>query len=264
MTYQKRLLAISGITGALFLVPATCFAGAGAQELVQFVNTNIILQALAAFWGISWAAMFYYAIQLILNAQKEDAFSTASNSFIYAFTGFAIIACANAFAQGFSTTGFSGGNIPGFTPLLLGNSIESIWNFMIYMSAGIFVLMIVIAGIRMVTTQGEQAAFDTAKHLLVINCSGVALMLIAKAIVSGVSTNTPELITEELRGIALFLLTIMGFACVLALIIAGLYLIISIDESYRDKAKKIVIGTLITLTLLFVVYGLIFTFVYIP
>lgn len=261
MRLQQRLSANIALAGVLILLPSICSAAAGAQALAVFVQTHIILQALIAFWGIAWAAMFYYAVRMVINAQKEEAFSEATTSFVFAFSGFVIIACAGAFAAAFSTSGFSGGPATGVTPGILQGSIASVSNFIIEMSAGIFILMIVIAGVRMVTTQGDQGAFDKAKHLLAINCGGVVLMLVAAAIVNGVSSTNAGIINEELKGIALFLLTLMGFFCVVALIVAGVYLIVSIEDGLRDKAKKIIIGTLITLILIFILYALINTFV---
>lgn len=57
------------------------------------------------------------------------------------------------------------------------------------------------------------------------------------------------------------MLTLLGFLAAIALIVAGIMLIISIDESLRDKAKSIVIGTLITLVVVFCCYTLIIIFV---
>lgn len=261
MRVFKRLSANAGLAGVLVLFPAICSAAGGAQSLAAFIQTHIILQGLIAFWGISWAAMFYYAVRMVLTAQNDDALTQASTSFINAFVGFAIIACSAAFAAAFATTGFSGVPRTGVQPGLLQGSIVSVSNFMIEMSAGIFVLMIVISGIRMVTTLGDQGAFDKAKKILAINCGGVALMLLAATLVNGVSSTNSGFINEELIGIGQFLLTLFGFLCVVALIIAGIFLIVSIDEGNKDKAKKIVIGTLITLVLVFILYTLILAFV---
>jgi hypothetical protein len=261
MRILKRLSANTGLAVTLLLIPTVCGAAGGAQALSAFIQAHIITQGLIAFWGISWAAMFYYAVRMVLTAQNEDAFTQASTSFIHAFIGFAIIACSAAFAAAFSTTGFSGVPATGVQPDILEGSIVSVSNFMIQMSAGMFVLMIVISGVRMVTTQGEEGAFDKAKKLLAMNCGGVMLMLVASSIVNGVASTDSGFINEELTGIGFFLLTLLGFLCVIALIVAGIFLIVSIDEGNRDKAKKIVIGTLITLVLVFILYTLILTFV---
>ena len=47
----------------------------------------------------------------------------------------------------------------------------------------------------------------------------------------------------------------------LAVPFAGIFLIVSFDESYRDKAKKAITGTLITLAILLASYTIILTFV---
>ena len=259
MRIRKRLPALLAST-AFLVAPEACLAAAGAQQLVGFIQAHIISQALTAFWGISWAAMFYYAVRMVIDAYKDEAYTNTTNSFIHAFIGFCVIACAAAFANAFGVGALSASNVTTVNPSLLGTSISSVSSFIVEMSGGIFVLMIVLAGIRMVTTQGEQGAFDKAKHLLVINCAGVVLMFIAYAIVMGVAGVSAPTIVVELRGIALFLLEVLGFICVIALIIAGVYLIVSIDESYRDKAKTIIIGTLITLVVLIAAYALIVTF----
>ncbi len=264
MRLQKRLPAILGSVAGL-LLPTVCAAqtNTGSLALIGFIQAHIIAQALLAFWGIAFAAMFYYAVRMVIDAYKDQAYTDATNSFTHAFIGFAIIACAGAFANAFGVGSSGGLNATTVTPgLTLYPSINSVATFIIEMSGGIFVLMIVIAGIRMVTTQGEQGAFEKAKHLLVINCAGVALMLISTAIIAGVSAGSTGAgtIVTELRGVALFLLELLGFVSVIALIVAGIYLIVSIEESYRDKAKKVVIGTLITLVVIFATYGLIVTF----
>lgn len=258
MRLQKRLPALLG-TG-LLLVPSTCFAAAGAQALSLLVRDHIITQALTAFWGISWAAMFYYAIRMILDSHKDSALTDMANTSIHAFTGFAVIASAATFASAFWTNSLSGSAMPGVNPSLLNVSIIDVTNFMIGMSAGIFVLMVVVAGLRMLATQGEQGEFDKWRHVLVANCVGVGLMLLAGAIVNGVWLGDAASLIAEMRGIAEFLLMLIGFASVIVLIIAGIYLIISIDQSYQDKAKKIIIGTLITLVVVFALHALMLTF----
>jgi uncharacterized membrane protein YozB (DUF420 family) len=93
------------------------------------------------------------------------------------------------------------------------------------------------------------------------HCIGVAISLVAFAIVHAVADNDPGLLVEEMKGIILFLLTIFGTLCVVALIVAGVFLVISFDESLKDRAKKVVIGTLTALVFVLVCYTAIVTFV---
>lgn len=261
MRIQKRLSASAAIAGTLLALPSTGFAAAGAQALARFVQTHLIDQALLAFWGIAAAALFYYAIRMILEAQNDDAFSNAQQSFVNAMIGFAVIAIAAAAATAFTTTGLSGDPITDVNPILLDAGIASVSDFIITMSIGIFVLMVVIQGIRMVITRGEEGDFEKARKLLLLNILGVVVMLLAFFIVHTVSDVAPGILVEEMAGLARFILTLIGFLAVIALIIAGVFLITSVDESRRDRAKTIVIGTLITLALVLVCYTLIVTFV---
>lgn len=205
-----------------------------------------------AFTGIATAAIFYYGIRMIVDAHNEKAFTDVQNSFIYVLSGFIVIALSAAFVNSFAS---------GIAPINLTAGIYSVGTFFRLAGAGVFTMMIVIAGLRMVTAQGDEGAFTKWQKVLVGNCIGVMLMFLADAIVTGVNTGNPAAIITELIGVGLFMLTIIGFSCVLALVIAGILLIISIDESLRDRAKRAIIGTLISLLIVVATYTLIFTFV---
>jgi len=64
----------------------------------------------------------------------------------------------------------------------------------------------------------------------------------------------------ELAGIARFLLTIFGALAVIGILAAGVMLIVSVDESLKDKAKKLVIACMIALVIVIASYGIIDTF----
>ncbi len=237
----------------LLPVPELCLgANDGTAQFSLFIRTHIIDQALIAFSGIAAAAIFYYGIRMIVDSYNEKAFTDVTNSFMYVIMGLMVIALAGAFTNSFFNTISPGLLIPG---------INSIISFMIRAAEGVFTLMVVIAGLRMVTAQGDEGAFDKWKKVLIGNCVGAMIMLIANFIVISIATRDASVIVEELVGIGLFMLTIVGFASVLALIIGGILLIISIDESLRDRAKRAIIGTLISLVIVVATYSLIVTFV---
>ena len=69
----------------------------------------------------------------------------------------------------------------------------------------------------------------------------------ANAFETGGGTDVRETLTNILFGV----LTFMGFIAVLMIVIAGIYLIIGgADEQQRDKAKKIVLYTVIGLLII--------------
>lgn len=244
----------------LTIIPQICLAGTGADYLAIFIKTHIIQQAMYAFIGISAAFLLYYAFRMIVEAQKEQTITDARRSFINALVGFAVIAIGGGFMNALSTSGFSLDNVTDIKPdaLLLG--INSVSTFLTTGAEGIFVLIITIVGIRMMLTQGDSAEFTKLTKVLVANIIGVVVMLTANIIITAIAGQSSANIIGEVVGIILFLLTILGFACAVALIIAGILLIISIDESLKDKAKKIIIGTLITLVIVLALGAIIQTF----
>lgn len=260
MRSTKRFVGFLTLAASGLSVPQTGLAQSfcpsaltgGGAALCQFIQIHIVDQALIAFYGVAAAFICYYAARMIIAAYQDNTASEAGTTFIQVFIGFIVIAISAAFANAFSV---------GVNPSLLNEGFASVSVLIIAASSGVFVLMIVIAGLRMITAQGDAAAFQKWIKVLTYNAVGVVIMFIAYFIVHAVSDIDTGIIIEEMRGLALFLLTVTGFACVAALIIAGILLIISIDESLRDRAKKIVIGTLISLAFVLVVYTLLYAFI---
>lgn len=252
MYNKPRSIGFILMAGGFLLAPQVCSAAGGAAALSAFIQNHILDQALIAFGGIAAAAAFYYAVRMIVNSQSESSYSELRNSFVHLFTGLAVIGCASGIAGAFYLTVNPSFLIPGIT---------SVTDYILTGAAGIFTLIVTIAGIGMITSQGDEGAFSKWRKVLMGNIIGVAIMLLAYSIVHAVTDVNPSLVLDELVGVALFLLQIIGFVCVIALIVAGILLIISIDESLRDRAKRIIIGTLIALAILIASYTLIATFV---
>jgi nicotinic acid phosphoribosyltransferase len=200
-------------------------------------------------------------VPMVLEAQKDDSVKELGNSLIFAFTGFAIIACAAAFASAFGVGTLSGGPVTQVHPITLTGGIKSVADFIIMMSAGIFILIVVIAGLGMIASQGESSNFDKWRKVLVANCIGVVLMLTSYFIIHAISDVNSGLLITEMKGLALWMLTLIGYICVAALIVAGIMLIVSIDDGLKDRAKRIVYGTLISLLIVIACYSLIVIFI---
>lgn len=227
----------------------------------MFVADHIVQEALLAFWGISAAFMVYYAVRMIIEAQNEQTYSNAQKSFLYSFFGFVTIALGTAFANALYTGGFSG-NVTAVQPAGIIPGLNSVTSFLFTGSAGFFVLVVTIAGLRMITSQGDQGEFDKWRTVLVANASGVVIMVLASIFVNAIAGRDIQAIGTEVAGLALFVLTVFGFACAFALIVAGIMLIVSVDEGLKDRAKKIVFGTLITLLIVLAAVAIINAFVF--
>ena len=251
MGYRKRNLLRAGLTASLLAFPALCNAGLGAQALSAFIIGHVFKEGLIAFWGISLVALLYYGAQMVINSSKDQAYTDTTNSFLNALIGFVVIAAASTFASSFGA----------YDPSGLGPVIAKISTTLVYASSGIFILMATLAGLQMVLTQGDEAEFGKWQKILLGNVIGVMIMFLSSILVNAVMAgNKTTTIIDEMKGLAIFMLTLLGFLGAVALIVAGIMLIISIDESLRDKAKSIIIGTLITLVIVLASYTLIITF----
>lgn len=261
MRFSLRTIARLGTLGSLGVLPELCHASTGAQALAQFISIHIIDQALIAFWGIATVAIFYSAYKLIVEAHKDEALTNINNTIIFALVGFGIIASSLLIAQSLTTTGLSSGPVSGVQPIFVVSALDVIRQYIITLSYSIFVLIIVISAMRMMLSRGDQGEFDKWRKVIVGACIGVVIMFIANSIVIGVSAPSSFAIVTELVGLAKFMLTLVGFGCGLALVIAGIMLIVSVDEGLQDRAKKTIIGTLIALAIVLSCYAIIATFI---
>jgi hypothetical protein len=255
MRRQMRFAALLALSSCVLLGPETAFAGTGAINLRNFIQLHIIEQAMIVFWAVAIGFVFWYALRMIVMSHSEQSYTDLMNSFIHVFVGFAVIALATTFATAFYGT-ISPGNLT--VPIL------NVIGIIIRASEGIFVLMITIAGLRMLTTEGDEAEFHKWRKVLTNSAIGAMIMMIANlspAIASLFAGGNPTALNDEIVGLVKFMLTIVGTVSVLALIVAGILLIVSFDESYRDRAKRIIYGTLITLALVIGLYSIINTFV---
>ena len=251
MGFRQRNFLKAGLTAALLAVPTLCQAGTGAKLLSAFIIGHVFQEVLIAFWGISLATLLYYGANMVINSAKDQAYTDTVTSFTNAIIGFIVISAASTFAASFQI----------YNPSGIGQFLATIAGTLVRASAGIFALMATIAGFQMVLSQGEEGEITKWQKVLLGNVIGVMIMFVSSVLVNAVfDPQHPEKIIEEVKGIALFMLTLLGFAGAISLVIAGIMLIISIDESLRDRAKKIVIGTLITLGVVLACYTLILTF----
>ncbi len=253
----------SWVIAMLFLIvlPDIACAGPGAVAFSNFLQNRIINQALTAFYGITAAGVFYVGLKTIMESNKEESYSTLSNATLTMLIGFGVIGIASIAANTFTTGGFSTSVVSSINLSGLTGPIYDVGRFLRNLSFALFVLMITLAGVQILSNPGDEGTVSSQKKIITGSCIGVMIMLIAQAIVTSVSSTGPSALLAELAGIAQFVLTFIGFLAAAALILASIFLIVSIDEGLQGKAKTIIIETLIALVVTIICYGIIRTFV---
>jgi len=104
-----------------------------------------------------------------------------------------------------------------------------------------------VQGFRLLVSQGAQEYVDKAKKRLIASFIGVAVVLLTDTIVETITGRDTGIISEEVAGIANFIITFIGIGAVIAISIAGFMLVLSVDESLKDKAKTVIKTSIVAL-----------------
>lgn len=142
-----------------------------------------------------------------------------------------------------------GGIVTGNVNEVIGNIIVAILSIV----TTIAVLTIVIAGMYLVLSIGDEGQKDKAKKIIQYTVVGIIVILLAQAIIDlvfkvfqGNAGGAAQIVGDVVVKIILAIVNIVTTIAVLMIVIAGLYLIFSNgDEGQKDKAKKIIIYTII-------------------
>ncbi|PIR53963.1 hypothetical protein COU75_03305 [Candidatus Peregrinibacteria bacterium CG10_big_fil_rev_8_21_14_0_10_42_8] len=214
-----------------------CDAGGTGNIVVVGIFLN---GAKIAFGSILFAMLVFYGIKLIMGADNDSTITESYHSYAYAAIGTILAGGAFAFANTFAVQGVLVDAAP-TNSVLIGVIVS--FRALIYSA---LVFNIFYQGFRLVSSQDEGQA-EKAKKQFIYGLVGAAIALLAEPIVFGFSTSDSGAIGVQAVGIANFIGTILGTFTVIAMFVAGLYLVFAVNEQNSDKAKKVLIGALIVL-----------------
>jgi type IV secretory pathway VirB2 component (pilin) len=233
------------------------------QTIISVIDNVLTYVALAAVIGIIVAGLY----MILTGGAQADR---AKQIIIWIVVGLFVVLLAKVIVN--TVYDFLGASAPdsgvGGNALLDGDNIfvvaTVIVNNILDYVALFAVIAIIIAGLYMILTGGAQA--DRAKQIIIWTIIGLVVILLAKVIVLTIysflgaeNPNIPgvdALIDDDSPRTAIVrvvnsVLTFVGLAAIIAIIVAGLYLILGFgSESAKDRAKQIVIYTLIGLVLI--------------
>ncbi len=240
-----------------------CSAG-GAQGISDYMTDVVVPTVGVIFMAVAVAMFFTYAISILARSNDESGVQESKIAYMHAITGAAIVSLAVYFVYAFSPDPRigPGPNIVNRAPLEIGFS-NVIFYIKIILGTAMLV-NIVIQAARLIVAQSDEDA-EKAKQRLLYGFVGVAVILLANAMVRSAF---PPMgadaggITSELVGLANFLLSAFALVAVLAVIIAGIMLVVSFDEGLKDKAKTIIKTAVITLAVIVASYSLVNAFVF--
>ncbi|OGJ55694.1 hypothetical protein A3D88_04200 [Candidatus Peribacteria bacterium RIFCSPHIGHO2_02_FULL_52_16] len=261
-----------GFGGAIGL--STQCAGGGATGLSLYAAEYLVVGVGVGFLAVAIAMYFQYAVMLIVGSNDENVVKESKIAYLHAITGGALVSMAVFFVFAFSPNNAVG---PG-SDLVFRNPIEQgFLNVIFYIKlilGGAMLINIVVQGVRLIVAQSEEDAGKAKKRLL-YGFVGIAIVLLAHLMVAAAFPDTvavaglpaqggdSSIVSIELVGIANFMLAFFALIAVIAIIVAGAMLVVSVNESLKDKAKNIVKTTVIALAVILAAFAIVNAFLFI-
>ncbi len=229
------------------------------QTVVNVINTILNYVALAAVIAIIVAGLY----MILTGGAQADK---AKTIIIWTIVGLIVILLAKVIVNFvYSLFGAQSGNV-GINVLGGTNPVQTIIQIVntVLTYVGLAaVVAIVIAGLYMILSGGAQA--DRAKEIIKWVIIGLIVILLAKVIVAfiyaalggdlgdiginipGSSGDIRQVITDVLNTV----LNFVGLLAVVAIVIAGIWLIVGMgSDDSKDRAKKIILYTVIGLVII--------------
>jgi hypothetical protein len=105
-------------------------------------------------------------------------------------------------------------------------------------------------GYRLLTSQDESQV-DKSKKQFIYGMVGAVIVMLAEIMAASFSTGNATTGSNALSlqaiGIANFVGGVLGTLSVVALFLAGMFLVFAVNEQYKDKAKKVVMTAFVVL-----------------
>lgn len=234
--------------------------GGGAEGLSAHVFARIVTALEVGIIAAAIINLFVAAAQMVALSSEESTVKDSRNAYIHIITGLAIIGLARWFALAFS---------PANTGIALVNTgvvEEGVSNIVVYFKMIIAITLtvnIVIQAFRLISSQGQEEQVKKARERFIAGFIGAGVILLANVIATSIvpGYGGSSALALEIAGFANYLLTILGFLALLAIIAAGVLLIVSVDEGLKDKAKNIVKTAIVALIVVLVSYAFVTAFI---
>lgn len=232
-----------------------CGAG-GTVGLATYIVLTIFPAMRVLFIGVAVGMFFYYAGTLLIESGEEQKVSEVKGAYQYVITGAALVSLASMIVEATGTNSAAIAGAGGFIVNATACTIlDNVITGLRLALATLVTVHITIQGIRLILLQGVESELEKQKKRFLYGLAGVAVLLLANPIVNGVMPTPgcvlggggPESLAQEISGVGNFLLTLLGAAFVLSIIVGGALLVVSTDDNIKERAKKTIFGSVVGL-----------------
>lgn len=225
------------------------------DNLFKLIQVKFIQTLRYAVVAIAFGMFVYYAFALLFLSEDENAVTQMKSSFMQAIVGCAIVSIATMIAGNIGDITKPTNPLTGTTGTQITTGLQKITEY-IKLLVGIFVSFhVTYQGIRLIALQGKEEEVTKQKTKFFHGLIGVAVVLLADSLVKWAKPQTAggdaAILSKEIGGIANFLITLFGLLAVIAFIASAAVLLLSIDESGKEKGKKGMLGSVVVLVIVF-------------
>jgi hypothetical protein len=241
-----------------------CFVGGGGVfGLEEFLGGKILVILQGLFAALMIIMLLIYGATMIFKSSDESSISEAKQAYTYAIAGAAFASFSVWISSAFSVQ--QPASLINYDPV--NSTLNNVYLFFKVTLGIALTVNLVLQAFRMITSEGSDELTGRARKRIVASFIGVGIVLLADRLIVALNPGTPigvasaNSIIAEIIGVVNFLLTLIAGSAVIAIIIAGLLLVISIDEKLKDQSKQIVRVSLISLAIVLAALALVNSFI---
>ncbi len=247
------------------LCAATGLCAASAPVGVALLTTfllNLVQAIRIVFIGVCTGYFAWFALMMIAKGYEENTLTEQKKAFGYSAMGLGIVGVSSLIVQTFVPSS-TAGNLVNPTPFNI--AANAVADYITMVTGGFLIFVISMAGFRFIALQGNEAEVEKQKKSFFNGLIGITILLLARvfvfSIVGAGSSGAPIQIAE-VAGIIRFLLEIVATLAIVAFIAAGFFYLISIaNDERKQRAKRILLSTLIILVIVVTSHTIVATFI---
>ncbi len=214
----------------------------------KFIDNFIRFGVVAVVFGM----FAYYALALLFLGDDENAATQMKTAFGHAIAGCAIVGIAVLISKNIGDITTPDNPLTGSTSTQIQTGIENATEYFQLLVGAFVSFYVTYQGIRLIALQGKEEEVSKQKAKFFHGLIGVAVVLLADSIVRAVQPGSNAgILSNEIKGIANFLITLFGLLTVVAFMASAAALMLSVDESWKEKGKKGMFGSVIVLIVVF-------------
>jgi hypothetical protein len=255
------------------------------QSGQEILKTVVIDRGLAYVKAIILSVGILYIMiigyQLLTKGDQEEEITTQKRAVIYALIAFMMISMGEEFAQIFNMEKGKGTLLENPQEIqgrinIFDKQVEIAITFIKYVIGSFATLMVVRSGIKLVTAGGDEEQRGKHKKSILYSGGGLILIFIGQIFIdkvfykidkpyTGIDSGVQPTIdaqagVEQIVGITNFIVSLVGPVAVLMLVVAAvLYATANGDEEKMEKAKRILVSSVVAIFIIFGAFALVST-----